>query len=191
MDINSIWKSQAVPPPNLKELQAKIKKFRAKRIRKVWFINVTLILTLMFVLAIGFSVNPQYITTWLGIVLTVLSMVMVLLVYNKVLPLYKSLDDQSSNQLYMETLLTIKQKEAFLSKKLMNLYFVFLSLGIALYMIEYAMKMELKWAITTYAVTIGWFLLNWFVLRPKQIKKQQEGLNAIIDELQSLSNQLK
>jgi hypothetical protein len=191
MDINSIWKSQAVPPPNLKELQAKIKKFRAKRIRKVWFINVTLILTLMFVLAIGFSVNPQYISTWLGIVLTVLSMVMVLLVYNKVLPLYKSLDDQSSNQLYMETLLTIKQKEAFLSKKLMNLYFVLLSLGIALYMIEYAMKMELKWAITTYVVTIGWFLLNWFVLRPKQIKKQQEGLNAIIDELQSLSNQLK
>ena len=191
MDINSIWKSQAVPQPDLKELHTKIRKFKSKRIRKVWFINVALILTVLFVLAIGFSVNPRYFTTWLGIALTVLSMVMVLLVYNQVLPLYKSLDDQSSNQLYMETLLEIKQKEAFLSKKLMNLYFIFLSLGIGLYMIEYVMMMELKWAITAYTVTFAWFAFNWFVLRPKQIRKQQEGLNSIIDELQNLSNQLK
>lgn len=191
MDINRIWKSQAVPQPDLENLRRRISAFKSKRIRKVWFINITLTLTSLFVLAIGFSVNPKYITTWVGIVLTVLSMVIVLLVYSKITPLYKSLDNQTSNNEFMEALLSIKQKEAFLSKQMMNLYFVLLSLGIGLYMIEYVMMMELKWGILAYAVTVLWFAFNWLVLRPKQIKKQQEGLASIIEDLKSVSGQLK
>jgi hypothetical protein len=191
MDINSIWKSQAVPQPDLDELRAKINTFRSKRIRKVWFINVSLVLTGLFVLTIGFSVNPKFVTTWIGIILAVLSMLIVLVVYTKILPLYKSLNSHSSNQEYMDTLLAIKQKEAFLTKKMMNLYFILLSLGIGLYMIEYVMMMELKWGITAYAVTIFWFAINWFVFRPKQIRKQQEGLTSIIRDLENISGQLK
>jgi predicted signal transduction protein with EAL and GGDEF domain len=191
MDINKIWKSQDVPQPDLEGLRAKMNTFRSKRIRKVWFTNVALILTGSFVLAIGFSVNPKFVTTWIGIILTVLSMLIVLVVYTKILPLYKSLNSHSSNQEYMDTLLAIKQKEAFLTKKMLNLYFIFLSVGIGLYMIEYVMMMELKWGIFAYAVTTIWFGLNWFVFRPKQIKKQQEGLTSIIRDLENVSGQLK
>lgn len=191
MDINKIWKSQTVPQPDIENLRNRISAFKSKRIRKVWFINITLTLTSLFVLGIGFSVNPKYITTWVGIVLTVLSMVIVLLVYSKITPLYKSLDNQTSNNEFMESLLAIKRKEAFLSKQMMNLYFVLLSLGIGLYMIEYVMMMELKWGITAYAVTVLWFAFNWLVLRPKQIKKQQEGLASIIEDLKSVSGQLE
>lgn len=186
MDINKIWKAQSVPHPDLEGFYAKAEEFKTKRLRKVWIANGTLLSTGLFVLAIGFWVAPQYITTWAGIGLIILSMSLFLMVYNKMIPLYKSLDRQSSNRQYMETLLKIKQREAFLARRMINLYFILLSAGIALYMVEYVKMMNLKWGITVYGVTILWFAFNWFVLRPKQIKKNQKALNEVIDHLKAL-----
>ena len=73
---------------------------------------------------------------------------------------------------------------------MMNLYFILLSLGIALYMYEYTQRMSTFWGIFTYAITSIWILFNWFYLRPKQIKKQRAKLDAIIAKFEMVNNQL-
>lgn len=189
MDFNNIWKAQAVPGPDLQALYNKIKSYKRRRLRRLVFTNVCLILTSVFIIFIGFSVDPERLTTWAGIVLTVLAMVLVLVVYNRMIPLYRSLDERSDNQHYMEKLLAIKRREAFLHHQMMNLYFILLSLGISLYMYEYASRMELKWGLVTYGVTFLWLGFNWWVIRPRQVRKEQEKINVIIDRLQEVQQQ--
>lgn len=189
MDFNNIWKAQAVPGPDLQALYNRIKSYKAKKLRKLVFANICLVLTSVFIAFIGFWVKPERLTTWAGIVLTILAMVLFLAVYNRMIPLYRSLDDHSDSRRFMENLLAVKKKEAFLHRKMMNLYFFLLSCGIALYMYEYAARMELRWGILTYAVTFLWIGFNWWVIRPRQIRKEQEKINTIIERLQEVQGQ--
>ncbi len=189
MDFNNIWKAQAVPGPDLQALYDKIKRYKRRRLKRLVFTNICLILTSVFIIFIGFKAESERFITWAGIVLTVLAMALILAVYNRMIPLYRSLDERADNQHYMEKLLAIKRREAFLHHQMMNLYFILLSLGISLYMYEYASRMELKWGLVTYGVTFLWLGFNWWVLRPKQIRKEQDKINAIIERLQEVQGQ--
>jgi preprotein translocase subunit YajC len=57
-------------------------------------------------------------------------------------------------------------------------------------MYEYAGRMTLLWGIFTYAMTLFWMAINWFFIRPKQIKKQQNKINNLIEKFEDVSNQL-
>lgn len=190
MDFNNIWKGQAVPGPDLEALYTRIKKYKAKRLQRLVVTNVCLVLTSVFIASIGFWTKPERLTTWAGIALAILAMVLFLVVYNRMIPLYRSLDDYSDNRLFMDHLLAVKKREAFLQHRMMNLYFLLLSAGIALYMYEYAARMELKWGMVVYAVTFLWIGLNWWVIRPRQVRKEQEKVNAIIERLREVQGQL-
>jgi len=191
MDFNNIWKSQAVPGPDLQALYAKIKNYKAKRLQRLIFTNVCLVLTSVFIASIGFWVKPERFTTWAGILLAILAMAVFLVVYNRMIPLYRSLDDYSDSRRFMDNLLAVKKREAFLQQRMMNLYFLLLSAGIALYMYEYAARMELKWGMVVYGVTFLWIGLNWWVIRPRQVRKEKEKLNAIIERLKEVQGQLE
>ena len=61
---------------------------------------------------------------------------------------------QNSKQLMVDSLkmqaLDFKKKQAFLQTTIMTLYFIFLSLGLALYMIEFTMKGSITFIIAVY-----------------------------------------
>lgn len=189
MDFNNIWKARAVPGPDPQALYDKIRRYRSRRLRRLIFTNFCLVLTSVFIASIGFWTKPERLTTWAGIALAILAMVLFLVVYNRMIPLYKALDDHSDSRRFMDTLLTVKKREAFLHRQMMNFYFFLLSLGIALYMYEYVARMKLPWGLVTYGVTFLWLGFNWWVLRPKQIRKEQEKINTIIDRLQEVQQQ--
>ena len=71
----------------------------------------------------------------------------------------------------------------------LNLYFIFFSVGLLLYMYEYVAFMPLWQAHVAYLSIIVWIMLNWFYFRPKQIRKQQQQLDDIIDRLQHICDQ--
>ncbi len=189
MDFNMIWRAQSVPGPDLQALYSKIKSYKAKRLRRLLLTNICLVVTSVFIAAIGFWVKPERPTTWAGIALAILAMAAFLAVYNRMIPLYRSLDDYSDSRRFMENLLAVKKREAFLHRQMMNLYFFLLSCGIALYMYEYVIRMEMKWALLTYAVIFLWIGFNWWVIRPRQIRKEQDKLNSIIERLQEIQRQ--
>jgi hypothetical protein len=57
-------------------------------------------------------------------------------------------------------------------------------------MYEYVALMTFWKALVAYLSIIVWIIVNWFYFRPKQVRKQQQKLNEIIDRLQHICDQM-
>ena len=191
IDFKDLWKKQTVSQPDIKDLLVRLSKFKKTALRCLWLTNITLLATSAFIAFIWIYYQPQFISTKIGIVLTILAMVVYVFVYNKLLNDYRNIDSTQTNQEYLQKLILIKKKQQFLQTKMMTFYFLFLTLGICLYMYEYASRMSALAASLTYGITLFWMLFNWFYLRPKQIKKQQDKINGLIGKFEEVNRQLE
>lgn len=191
IDLKALWKQQAVPVVDEQALHKKITSLRRRKYKQLIWTNVTLISTSLIVFWVWFYYEPQFISTKLGIVLVVAAMVMLLVFLNKMGPLYKALDSSVDSNHYLDALIQIQQRERFFYARIISIYFVILSLGIGLYLYEYTSRMKPEVAITTYAITLAWMAFNWFYLRPKQIKKNAQKLDTVIQQVQELKSQFK
>lgn len=190
IDFKDLWKKQSVSQPDITDLLSRVSKFKKAALRSLWITNALLFVTSAFIIFIWIYYQPQFVSTKIGIVLTILAMVVYMFVYNKLLTGYKNIDAVQTNQEYLQKLILIKKKQRFLQTKMMSFYFIVLTIGICLYMYEYASRMTLLGAGVTYGITLLWMLFNWFYLRPKQIKKQQEKINSLIEKFEEINNQL-
>ncbi len=191
IDLKALWNKQPVPQPDKEALLKRLHKLKAQKRRNFIIANVSLIATSAFIGWIWYFFQPQYITTKVGIVLAILAMLIYLVVYNKLIPLYKALDAGQLNRAFLDNLLQIRQREQFMQTTITNLYFALLSLGLGLYMYEYTSHLELAWSVVVYAVTAAWIAFNWFYFRPRYINKNRQKLDGIILRLQEIKNQLK
>ncbi|MFV5687704.1 hypothetical protein ACM55M_03660 [Flavobacterium sp. ZT3R25] len=189
IDFKDLWKKQAVSQPNMDELLSKLKYFKRASLRKLVITNVLLIATIAFIISIWYYYQPEFISTKIGIVLTVLAMVMYLFVYNKLVASYKTIDGAQSNNDYLQKLISIKTKQQFLQSTVLSLYFILLGSGLCLYMYEYTSRMTIFWGIFTYVVMLGWIGFTWFYLRPKEIKKEQARVNGLIAKFEAVNKQ--
>lgn len=190
INFNDLWSGQKIVQPNPDELILKVDKLKKANTKRIVYTNITLVLTSVFICFIWYYYQPQFITSKIGIVLAVLAMLSFIVASNSSLVLYKKLDAGESNQQYLKTLLLIKEKQQFMQTTMLNLYFLFLSVGLSLYMFEYVSRMSTLMAVVVCGVTALWFLFNWFYLRPKQIKKQEAKLNEIIAKFEDIQGQL-
>jgi hypothetical protein len=191
IDFKDLWKQQAVSPPNIEELLSKLKHFKRVSLRKLVITNVLLFATSIFIIFIWYKYQPEFISTKIGIVLTVLAMVIFLFLYNKLGTFYKTIDDTQSNSEYLQKLISIKTKQQYLQSTVLSLYFIMLGLGLCLYMYEYASRMTAFWGIFTYVLMLAWIGFAWFYLRPKEIKKEQTRINSLIVKFENVNKQLR
>lgn len=191
INLNELWSEQKVEQPSINDLLLKINTFKKSNIKWIILINSIFVIISAFVLFIWVYYQPQMITTKIGIILTILAMAIFTISSNRSLKLFKKANETQSNYRYLENLLAIKEKQQFMQTSMLNLYFIMLSTGIALYIYEYTIRMTIFWALFAYGITGVWILFNWFYLRPKQIKKQQRKLNEIISKLENVHSQLK
>lgn len=190
IDFKGLWAKQPVGVPDTADLFLKLDKHKKTNLRKLLLTNLVLIATSVFIGFIWYYYQPQFISTKIGIVLTILAMVVYLAVYNQLLPSFTKTATNQNNQEYLQTLIKIRTKQEFLQTKMLHVYFIMLSVGICLYMIEYASRMTMVWAIVTYALTLFWMGFNWFYIHPKTVKKQQAKLNELISKMEGLTQQL-
>jgi uncharacterized membrane protein len=190
IDFKDLWKRQAVSQPNMDDLLSKLKDFKRGSLRKLVLTNVLLLATSGFIIFIWYRYQPEFISTKIGIILTILAMAIYLFVYNRLAGFYKTIDETQSNSEYLQKLISIKTKQQFLGSKVLSLYFVLLGSGLCLYMYEYASKMTSFFVIFTYLVMLGWIGFAWFYLRPREIKKQQEKINSLIAKIEAVNKQL-
>lgn len=190
INFNALWAKQISIEPNQEKLLVQVKKMKQSNLRKLAIANCLLLATSAFIILVWIYYQPQLITTKVGIVLIILAIAIYLFAYNKSYSLFKNEVHSESNRDYLNDLLAIKSKQVFMHSTMLNLYFVLLSIGIGLYMYEYALRMTMLWGIFTYGITALWIVFNWFYLRPKQIKKQLSKLDAIIDKFESINKQL-
>lgn len=191
IDFKDLWKKQSVSLPDMEDLFSRVNKFKKAALRSLWITNILLLATTAFIIFIWIYYQPQFISTKIGIVLTILGMMVYLFIYNKLLKTYKNIEATQTNQEYLQNLILIKKKQQFLQTKMMSFYFIALTVGICLYMYEYASRMTLLGAGLTYGITLLWMAFNWFYIRPKQIKKQQDKINTLIEKFEEVSHQLE
>ncbi|MHC0439174.1 hypothetical protein [Flavobacterium sp. 3-210] len=191
INFNDLWKKQTVSQPDMQDLLSRLGKFKKASLRSLWMTNIMLFATSAFIIFIWIYYQPQFISTKIGIVLTILAMVIYLFVSNKLFSNYKDIDATQTNQEYLQKLIFIQKKQQFLQTNMMSLYFLLLTIGICLYMYEYASRMSVLGASLTYGITLLWILFNWFYIRPKQIKKQQSKINSLIEKFEEVNNQLE
>ena len=190
IDFKDLWKKQTVNQPDMKDLLSRVSKFKKAGLRSLWITNVLLFLTTACIVFIWIYYQPEFVSTKIGIVLTILAMVIYVFAFNKLLTPFRNIDATQTNQEYLQKLILIKKKQQFMQTKMMSLYFLLLTTGICLYMYEYASRMSVLGASLCYGITLLWMAFNWFYIRPKQIKKQQSKINALIEKFEEVNKQL-
>jgi hypothetical protein len=153
-------------------------------------VNISLLLTIIFIGFIWYYYQPELVTTKIGILLTILAMLIFLLPFNKQFSLLTKNKTEPNSKECLQQLIKLKEIQVYQQTTMLSVYFILLSLGIGLYIFEYVSKMTITWGIITYAITIFWFAINWFYLRPKAITKQNAKLNTLLVEFEKLNNQM-
>ena len=190
-DFKDMWNKQQIPQLDTKELFAKANDLK-KNIRSKMIIgNLLLIITMVFIGYIVWYFQPEKLTTKIGVIFTFIAIIMFIFSSIGLIKLLVKNNISTTNAEYLKQLIEIKQKQEFIQSTIMNLYFIFLSIGILLYMIEYAARMTPVGYITTYSITIDWLGFNYFYLRPKSLKKQQKKVNDLIEKIKEMNSQMK
>jgi len=190
-DFKGLWKKQEISAiPSANEIFEKASKLKRKTRNKMLLQNILLICTIVFIVFIVSISQPQMITTKIGALLIIIAII------SYVIPSFSVIKDifknnlESSNANFLDQFIRLKHKQEFLQKTLLTIYFIMLSIGLFLYMIEYAQMMSLTLRIIVYGMSFGWIAFNWFYIRPHTIKKQQSAINEIIDKLKKVNEQM-
>lgn len=191
IDFKDLWKKQVVSEPNLEEFMVQLNKFKKTGIKTYWITNAVLAITLSFIVCIWIFYKPQFISTKIGLLVTVLAMVVYFIVYNRVLKPAHYVDLVQSNQSYVQNLILLKKKQQFMQSTMLSIYFLLLTAGICLYMYEYTSRMSRGATVSFYGFTIAWSVFNWFYIRPKQMKKQQIIIDELIAKSAEISNEVE
>lgn len=191
-ELKSLWSTAATAPaPDMSRLLHTAANVRLKARNKMIWGNLLLIATSVFIAWIWIRYQPQMLTTKIGIVMVIASMVIYIIASTSSLQfLFRSEPDMDAAS-YLAQLLRLKQKQEYLQKTIMTAYYILLSAGMALYMIEYATMLGRRYGLIAYAVTFGWIALAWFYIRPRTAHKQLRPLNEIINQLEEVTRQLK
>lgn len=189
-NFKSLWNQQPAPMPDHKIVLKKAQQLKKKTRNKLVAMNALLFSTAVFIIAIVVYFDPQMITTKIGVLLTILAMVVFVTASNFMNKDVFKNDVTTSTKDYLGQFIRLQQKQEFLQKTMMTIYFIMLTLGISLYMIEYTLRMTTTGAIATYSITLAWIALNWFYFRPRAIRKQQAKMNEVIGMLEKMNKNL-
>jgi hypothetical protein len=191
VNLKELWGRQAGTMPDTKEIFAKANRYKKKHLLKLLFTNGLLALTTAYITWIIIHYQPAMPSTRIGALLVIMAMIIYLLAYNRMIPLLLKANNNNNVNEYLKNLLKLNVKQKFLQTTMMNLYFILLSAGMFLYLIEFTLRMKLLWGILTYVLTFGWVVFSWFYFRAKAIRKQQKTMNELIEKFENLSKQLE
>ncbi len=189
-DIESLWKGRQTPVADLSAIRKKIKRFRLRRIGEAYAVIMLMILALVFVTVIWICWTPLLTVTKVGVTLLSIGFMLPVLSYGRMLRLYYGLKIDSNHIDYIDNLLRIKKREYRQQHLILNLYFFFLSIGLALYVYEYTFFHSLYLGLITYSILLLWIALNWFVFRPRIIRKRNHKFNDFVRYIESHREQL-
>jgi hypothetical protein len=114
-----------------------------------------------------------------------------LIAYNQLIPVLFKTTPEISNLEYLNQLITINRKSAFLDTVMTNIYFALLSIGLALFLIQPFTHMKIINGITLYAVTALCMAFALFYLKPIGIRKRQKHFDDLIAKLEAINGQLR
>ena len=191
-DIKSLWQTQSpVQVPDVNAIIKAANKSRRQIILKNTLGLITLGGTVVFIAYIGIAADFKYITTKLGIVVTIIAIIGAMVLNSQMLKLLLSAADSSlNNHAYLQQLIRYRNKQRFFQTTGIGIYYVLLTMGLMLYLYEFYARNPM-FGLKAYAATLLWIAFAWFYIRPRTIKKQESKINELIEQIESISGQLE
>jgi hypothetical protein len=185
-NFEEIWKQRKTDIPDIAEILSKSNAYKKKQM----LISLLLILALFadfgIVAWVWFSFPELHFLTKAGIMLLVIAIVFFIFQNLQKMKIINKINPATSNQEYLKQMKILQQKDLYLQTKGISIFYIFLSLGIAFYLFEFAERMSVFWGFFTYFITFGWIFFGWFYIRPIKIRKQQKKIQDIISSLEKL-----
>ena len=190
IDLKQLWNKQTATMPNENEIISKAKKLKRNIYLKLILLIVVFVFTLGFIIYTWLASELIYFTTKIGFSFVVAAII--LFITNAVKTIYVSVNTAvvSDSNSFLDHLLKVKKQQEYNQTKLMTKYFIFLTAGLALYMIETTSKMSGFNKIVSITVTFAWIAFNWLYVRPKSIQKEKSKMNDAIKKLQAINKDL-
>jgi len=188
-NLKELWSKQTAEPPQIEELLSNFGKIKKKDLTTLIAVNFLMAATIGFIVFIWFYFEPKLITTKIGMVLTILGIAVYLFFYNQLIPYLRKIDENQSNSGFLKAVIKLKEEQKFLQTKMLQIYFITLTVGLCLYLYEYVSLIPFPWSIFAYTVTLIWIGFNWFYLRPRVVAKQQNKLDGIIKKFEYIKRQ--
>jgi hypothetical protein len=189
MNIDQLWQNTNEKAPDWQAFANQMAALEIKKRNEKNRLNFLLLTTMAFVGFIAFAYWPLTWTTLVGIVLTELSMLLYLWQYNRNTTVRDLTAETANARAFLEWLYQDRKRQRYLGRQLMSAYFLLLSTGVLVYMWEFVQRMPGFYGWLTYGITLGWFGLNWFVFRPRIVKKKEAAINDLIDQLERLQRE--
>lgn len=180
MDLKSLWNAPQTPVPSVSDIRKKAKRFRLRGLIEVWITISLLVAALLFGWVIWICWTPQFLITHIGMVLLTIGFTIPSVANGKRLYLYYHLREDCTSTDYINQLLRIKEVERKQQYLVINLYFLFLSLGFGLYMYEYTFPVSIIHGSISYFLFFIWIALNRFLFRPYIIRKWEERYSEFL-----------
>lgn len=188
-NLSELWSKQTTKPPQIDELFSKFTKIKRWHLTKIISINIIMLATIAFIIFVWLYFEPKLITTKIGIIITLFGILAYLFVYNKLIPELIKVKGNLSNSDFLKSVIEFKERQKFLQTKMLQTFFISLTIGLCLYIYEYVSLILFPWSIIAYVATLLWIGFNWFYLRPIVIKKERNKLDSIIKKFKSISQQ--
>lgn len=189
-DFKALWNQEKSPVPDIDEIFAKANKLNRTMRHKIFYQHIVLTFTAIFVTWVLWDANPKMLTTKIGVLMVDIGIIIYLIATNQMHVLLQDSDTSTNSRQYLTQMMRVKQKQDFLDTTIMSLYFIFLTGGLGLYMLEYALKGGLVFRISVYGVCFLWMGICWFYIVPKGIKRKRKAINEIISRLEEVDGQL-
>jgi hypothetical protein len=192
-DIKTLWSGSrnTAALPDAELIIKKTAAARKKIIRRNVLAGICLVLTFAFITWIGLHYDFEYLSTSIGILLTLTAIIIGVLFNSRlVFLLMKKNDPTLDSRAFLEQMLKFRATQRKVQSTGITVYFILLTVGIMLYMYEFAGR-SFGFGLAAYSITLGWIAFNWLYLRKRTIRKQEKELNEQIDFLERLSEQFR
>jgi hypothetical protein len=188
-DLKAIWLTAKTDDlPGSKEMLRIIKKFRNERLRKKLMIILMALAVIAIMVVTIVIVRSTMITTILGEAFTIIAAGILIFTNTKSMKRFIDLQD-CSNKEFIAFLEQTRRNQVFYYKKTQVAGMLLSSVGLFLYVYEQVYRSLLLTAII-YAIIIIWTLFLWLYIRPRNFKKQGAKLNATMEKLRKISDQI-
>lgn len=185
--ISSLWQEDLGNDlPDANKMKMQILETRRQMMRKYIIGATILVLTFLFIGCIGWYYHFEQWTTRIGIIIVLLAIVMGVAFNTKLIQLLMRQGDLTlDNRKYLEQLIHFRDIQNVIENRGVVFYFILLSLGLALYMVEFAQR-NIYFGIAAYTISFGWIVFAWLYIRKKRVNKNKKEINQQIERLNSL-----
>ena len=189
-EIRGLWKIQSPEPINIEDVLKKIEKQKHSYIRKLLIQTIAAAIALLFIVTVWLTATFHTWTSHLSMLIVIGSLyyffrtqILDLYKINKAPCVFKKPEE------YIAHMKEYKKSRFRFNTRSYQVYLILIALALCLFAVEIYYILPMSQLLAYVGLSAAWVLLCQFVFRKQYIRKEEQRLQDMIQELERLSQQ--